>query len=823
MFIQEFTTLLETLATYNSQLVVTGDLNIHMEDMECSWASQVKRIINSFGLRQHVDFPTHTHGGWLDLVITRDDCGTIAVASEPPSISGHSLLMYHVPFLHSAPLVTEITFRGWKSLDREAFRQRLTDSQLCCASAGTDLTATDMFDLYETTLRSIIDEMLPMRTARVRSNALTPWFDAECRAMRRTVRRSERRYRRSGQEEDRLEWIRLLRKKSSDFKVKEQDYWESLIARDSKDSRRLWNDLSTILGRSRCSQGPEFPPEDFLRHLLKKVSDVRRDTEGAAPPEYSETQCRFERFEQVTESELKALLLSSPSKTCKLDPIPAFLLKEFIDELLPFLAQLCNTSLAEGCLPESQKRAIIRPEIKKPGLDSDNINNYRPISNLTFLSKIIEKVVVRQLVPYLESSTLMPKLQSGFRKGHSTETVLLRLISDVCDAIDAGHVTLLALLDVSAAFDTVDHGILLTRLRTSFGVVGQALQWVQSFLSGRQMMVVVGSGCSSWAPVTFGVPQGSVLGPLLYVLYTADLTSIISALGARVHQYADDAQLYLTCHPSDALACVSKMEEIVKEVQTWMSSNRLRLNPDKTEFIWLGTGHARSRIDARAIEAAFPNWKTKRVVRDLGVLLDEDLSMDQHVGSLCRSCFYQLRQIRVIRRNLSHEAAATLVHSFVLNRLDFCNAVLAGLPKYQIRQLQSVLNCAARVVADLPKFSHISTYMRDTLHWLPVVDRITFKIIVMGRASMAGLAPEYMRELCIPVSNQPGRRSLRSATRGDLIVPRSRKVFRSNRAFSCIGPSCWNSLPLTIRDTALLVSHKTFSKTIKTHLFRTVR
>ena len=146
------------------------------------------------------------------------------------------------------------------------------------------------------------------------------------------------------------------------------------------------------------------------------------------------------------------------------------------------------------------------------------------------------------------------------------------------------------------------------------------------------------------------------------------------------------------------------MREIVKEVQTWMSSNRLRLNPDKTEFIWLGTGRARSKIDAQAIEAAFPNWKTKHVVRDLGVLLDEDLSMDQHVGSLCRSCFYQLRQIRVVRRNLSHEAAATLVHSFVLNRLDFCNAVLAGLPNCRIRQLQSVLNCAARVVADLPKF-----------------------------------------------------------------------------------------------------------------------
>jgi hypothetical protein len=417
----------------------------------------------------------------------------------------------------------------------------------------------------------------------------------------------------------------------------------------------------------------------------------------------------------------------------------------------------------------------------------------------------------------------MPKLQSGFRKCHSTETVLLRLISDVCDAIDAGHVTLLALLDVSAAFDTVDHSILLARMRISFGIIGQAFDWINSFLSGRKMMVTIGTGKSAWAPVLFGVPQGSVLGPLLYVLYTADLTKIICALGARVHQYADDVQLYLTSNPSDALACVSKMQSIVEKVQNWMSSNRLRLNPEKTEFIWLGTRHTRSKIDREAIEAEFPNWKVQHVVRNLGVLLDEDLSMKEHVNSLCRSCFYQLRQIRVIRRNLSFDAAVTLVHSFVLTRLDYCNSVLAGLPRFRILQLQSVLNCAARVVAKLPKFSHISMYMRETLHWLPVEDRITFKIVLMGRTSMVGAAPEYIRELCVPVSSQPGRRSLRSAARGDLMVPRSRTSMRAHRAFSCIGPSSWNYLPLTIRNIPLQAAQETFSKFLKTHLFKLVR
>src|SRR5688572_8477498 len=158
-------------------------------------------------------------------------------------------------------------------------------------------------------------------------------------------------------------------------------------------------------------------------------------------------------------------------------------------------------------------------------------------------------------------------------------------------------------------------------------------------------------------------------------------------------------------HPMHWRVCQKSRQLSRKCMQTWMFSSRLRLNPDKTEFIWPGTDQARSWIDTWAIDAAFPNWKVQRVVRDLGVLLDEDLSMEEHVNSLCRSCFYQLRQIRVIRRNLSFDAAMTLVHSFVLTRLDFCNGVLAGLPKFRIRQLQSVLNCAARIVAKLPKFS----------------------------------------------------------------------------------------------------------------------
>ena len=170
--------------------------------------------------------------------------------------------------------------------------------------------------------------------------------------------------------------------------------------------------------------------------------------------------------------------------------------------------------MGEGALPASQKRAIVLPSLKLIGLDVNDMANNRPISNLSFLSKTVEKYVSIQLISHLEANSLLPKQQTGFRKFHSTESVLTRILVDLYTAVDQGHVTLLALFDVSAAFDTVDHGILLERLEKPFGVVGRSLLWLRDFLSGRSQSVVFGSTRSEWSRVSFGLPQGSILGPL---------------------------------------------------------------------------------------------------------------------------------------------------------------------------------------------------------------------------------------------------------------------------------------------------------------------
>ena len=213
------------------------------------------------------------------------------------------------------------------------------------------------------------------------------------------------------------------------------------------------------------------------------------------------------------------------------------------------------------------------------------MNNYRPVSNLTFLSKVLEKVVVNLLNTHINSSNTFNQYQSACTMFQSTETALLKIHNDILASMDAGKVTALTLLDLSAAFDTIDHTILLRRLVDWFGVTGKALDWFESYLTGSWQRIRLGDCLSSKADFKFGVPQGSVLGPLLFTLYTTPLSSMISGHAIPHHPYADDSQLYVSFASGDSAAALNGLQSWWASVQSWMSTNKLKLNPDKTKFL----------------------------------------------------------------------------------------------------------------------------------------------------------------------------------------------------------------------------------------------
>jgi len=318
--------------------------------------------------------------------------------------------------------------------------------------------------------------------------------------------------------------------------------------------------------------------------------------------------------------------------------------------------------------------------------------------------------------------------------------------------------------------------------------------------------------------ITSGIPQGSILCLLFFLLYSADIPSIAGMHGIHVHCYADDGQLYLFDKAGMAGSIISNTVACISEIDSWMSSNRLRLNSDKTQFTWIGTTQQLKKLDIPSINLGSNTVQFQQSVNNLGVTVDENLTMRDHVKKICRSSFYQLRQLRVVRKSLSTKACEALVHAFVSSRLDYCNCLLYGIAEKTLDQLQSVLRAAARLVLRKRKYDSISADIRDKLHWLPIRQRIEYKLCMMVYKCRHDEAPIYLSELLLPV-NKSGRQNLRSGDRvttHDLVIPRTNSARSGPRSFSVSGPTIWNSLPHSIRDSA---SVDIFRKNVKTFLF----
>ncbi|CAC5366199.1 unnamed protein product [Mytilus coruscus] len=335
-------------------------------------------------------------------------------------------------------------------------------------------------------------------------------------------------------------------------------------------------------------------------------------------------------FKPTTITELTKIIQSAPSKHCELDPMPTYLLKSCSNELLPAMTNIVNCSLSESLVPSSFKQAIVRPLLKKPSLDREVFKNYRPVSNLPFLSKVLGKVVSSRLEHHIESNNLHENLQSAYRARHSTETALLRVHHDIGSALDKNSCVVLLMLELSAVFDVVDHKILLERLNYSFGVSDSALSWIESYLKDRTQRVAIGTKQSDDLRLQYGVPQGSVLGPKLYCMYSKPVGEICRRHKMLYHSYAYDTQSYQVIKPEGDWDDLSdRLKACLSQISDWMTSNMLKLNQDKTELIVFAPKHRVKQLSKFELPFDGTILSDANCVRNLGVFFDKTLSMEQ--------------------------------------------------------------------------------------------------------------------------------------------------------------------------------------------------
>ena len=823
-FLDEFTDFLSSFNLENEKTFFIGDFNYHFNKSTSSIMLKIMSILEEHELVQLIDKPTQTSGNILDWVIVRKQDQLVKSACViEKAISDHSLLLCDLNLSKTTKVKKQVTSRNLKSIDLCTLKKDLAETLTVTESTSSQMTAEN----FESSCQIVLDNHAPMKTRTIPERSTSSWFSLTEKQAKQEKRHAERRWKKSGLQIHRDIYVYHIKKAKKLCDKTKLEHLNSEL-RQVKNCKELFQTTNELLGKSK---GSVFPtnvhekelPSLFIDAFNIKVNNIRKQIESTAidnaaedldAPALANGINTFCDFKEATEEDIRKIILESPTKSCELDILPTKLLKECIDEVLPAITVIVNRSLTSGVVPPCFKKAIVKPLLKKPDLDQNDFKNYRPVSNLPFVSKILEKVVLKQLLAHIDMNKMREAFQSAYRPYHCTETALLRVFNDVLAGLDDGNVCLLVLLDLSSAFDTIDHSILLHRLETSFKFSGTALMWFKSYLEDRTQCVKVNNIYSHETLMSYGIPQGSVLGPILFTLYAQPLADIIKHHDLQYHLYADDSQLYKSVPINNMPLAIENIEQCIVNVKTWMVLNKLQLNESKTELIMFGKPIDISKIHSPVLNTNnTAQIMSSTKVKNLGVVFDEHLSMSTYVSSLCKSLYYELRRISMIRKFLTLDVAKTLVISLVLSKLDYGNSLLCGLPMDLLNKLQKVQNHAAKIIFRKKKYDHVSPLLKS-LHWLQIQERIDYKIAVLVFKCLSDQAPLYLSDL---VNKKVNSRLLRSSSDSTLLtVPRKRLKTYGKRCFEHYGPRLWNSLPREVREKENL---STFKNALKYYLF----
>ena len=835
-FCEEFDSYLDSLMHLPGKVVIAGDFNIHMEDKNNPDTKRFNQVIARYGLIQHISKATHICGGILDLVITRSNaCDSLDISEmnviKTPTTSDHFLVSFSCAFLHHkrSEKISKLG-RKLNKIDIIPFKKDIIQSEL---------TKTDKFmncntatELYNTVLRNLLDKHAPLTEFFI-SPYQERWVNTKCQEARRKRRKTERDHKRIQSKESKDAFTKAYKHAEAVINTTRDSYYEDRLHQSSDNKKDTYKIVNQLMDRDISKdikpnhKADHVLCEEMGNYFLEKVETIYSNfhhkigiiSKNSSSANFQQI---WQNFDPLENYQLDEILADLSKKECEEDPIPVKILMQCIEELKPIILFIVNDSLATGIFPSSLKNALVRPAVKNENGNANHYSNYRPISNLPFLSKIIEKSVHKQLDKYLQFHNMHAEQQSGYRSNYSCETATLAIYNDLLCLTDIKSKVVLLLLDLSAAFDTVNHSILLQKLENKFGLSGNVLKWFASYLTGRSFTVSIGKSRSRKCFLCIGVPQGSILGPILFILYTKELNCIAEKHGFSIHLYADDTQLYIEFNPltQDMLSVEEKIINCLEDIKNWMTSNKLKINPDKTETL---IAQARDNFSTRSVNSLRLSTDEEAiqplpVVKSLGIRFDEHLTFEDHIDAIIQSCNIHLRNLRVIGSKLSYDLKRQLIHCLIFSKLDYCNGLLFGLPSFLIKKLQKVQNSSVRFLFGhkvIKKWDRVTPFLHKA-HFLPVKQRIDFKIALTVFKCINNIAPSYLSK-CISIRQQPIKTLRTDEDYFLLQVPPLPRLKQPERGLKYCGPIVWNHLPYELRT---LSDVNCFKNKLKTYLFK---
>lgn len=796
---------LESVLGEEREIFILGDFNRDLlnDSIKRNWLD----FIAPFGLHQMVGHATRVTARSATLIDhiycnIEENCSNICVPKL--GLSDHFPIFFtrkinsHVPKSQHYT----ISYRSFKTFNEENFIKDLRNIPWDTVKIFDD--PNDALDAWNYLFIDVVDQHIPIKKHRVKHKNQPRWLTPEIIDSIKT----RDRYKAIGDDDQ----FKLWRNKVSSLirKSKRSRYETFLEENDNPNS--IWKLFKEVGASKNCNvkshlqikinnviSGNSEEISNAFNSFFVQVAETIKEPVLPSNHEKLQVFCKNKIPDNVSfsipflevdtvEKFLKSL---DTTKATGTDNIGPRLLKIAASEIADSIAFICNCSIQKSIFPDKWKDAKVSP-LHKNG-PCDDVNNYRPISVLPILSKILERQVHISLMSYLNEHNLLHPTQSGFRSAHSCETALINMIDKWLRSLDNSQLVGVVLVDFKKAFDLVDHKILLQKLEI-YRLSEKSLNWFSSYLINRTQRVSVNNVLSEHRYISYGVPQGSILGPLLFIMFINDLP--LYANDVMTDMYADDTTLFDINISKEAVQ--ANLQKALVSVDVWCKHNGMLLNSSKTKVMLITTSQKRSKLDNDTLHLTYKDVTLQMISYDkiLGVYIDNNLTWSYHINFLIKKISSYLWLLSKIKEYLTIKNRVKFYKSYIQPHLDFCNVIWGNTSQRNLLRLYRLQKRACRIILNYEIDNMVNSFYKIKV--LTIYERIFLRKAKFMFKVFIQETPLYIRNMFEPTVINNEARILRSSSINNFVIPKPNKeLFKLSMSYS--GTLIWNILPEYIK------------------------
>lgn len=747
----DVTEVMENVFLEVDSVIMMGDININFLNNTNKNVTHFHNVFSTFNLRQIVDAPTRItpiSESLIDIVCISDNlkCNHCDVL-DTCGASDHMCVVFSVQELEAQKTITPNFFsRDLKNIDPDQFQHDARNLQWELPADGS---LNENLNLLNNNIIFLFDLHAPTKLIFPKKKLKPPYITYNIEKMIALKNKAHKKYNKHRTPENKVYFTELRNYVNEAIKREKNAYMNYQLNQSKNNPKMLWKSLSEwgINSRKNSNQNLNLEERICAQDINEYFVNVTEDS--AANENYvNYFKCRKMNDKKISLSEitiesLNKILNSIKSEATGSDGINIRMLRLVSPYCINLILRIINLSLRTGVFPDCWKVASVVPIPKVTNAKS--FNELRPISILPTMSKLLEKVVEQQLRASIDNLNIIPMMQSGFRPNFSAMSALIKVTNDLTIAVDQSKLAILVLLDQTKAFDLVDIPLLLAKLKY-IGLDELACAWFHSYLTGRSQQVKYKNTISQTLKLNKGVPQGSILGPLLFIIYAFDLPDSIKH--CNYHMYADDLQIYHTFNTSNIKLAIQLINNDLQNIYDWCNNNGLKINASKSQVLCVGNNKLKERLDITNFPIIINNDKIKfsKTAKNLGIIFNTCLTFEEQKNYIRRICFAKLKMLYPLKFNLGPEIKLKLIKSLIYPHIDYCSPVYYfHLNKTNQHKIQLVQNACMRFIFNFPVREHVSPYFVKSQE-LNIYQRVNYLYLSFLHQIVHSGNPSYLAE-----------------------------------------------------------------------------